>query len=170
MQLAQAKYFKKRFHPDLTMFPYLSHLLRATKRFRLSFLISLPHPRWSRLQKVGLLRLKYFSSIALLLIYSIPMLTNFFATFLNCDLYPNNWVQLPDGAARYFPQLLCRSVFWIHISRVAPNWDLWRTLYGLSYHAAAVLTNLGPFIFNGFLSALRFRVHFNKQRLRFYEK
>ena len=62
------------------------------------------------------LRLKVFSSI-----------------FLNRALI-SKW---PDGAAKIFSYLLCRSVFLTH-GRVALRLrDLWRTLYRLSYCAAA---------------------------------
>ena len=67
------------------------------------------------------------------------MLKTFFATFLNRTyiLNPNISVWLANGEAKIFSQLRCRGVFWTHVSRVAPDWDLWRTPYRLSYRAAA---------------------------------
>ena len=32
---------------------------------------------------------------------------------------------------------LYRTMIWTHVSRAAPDWDLWRTLFQLSYTAAA---------------------------------
>ena len=34
------------------------------------------------------------------------------------------------------PTTLCRDSIWTHASRVAPDWDLWRMLFRLSYSAA----------------------------------
>ena len=42
-----------------------------------------------------------------------------------------------DGAARnfFFTTTLCRGMVPTHVSKVAPNWDLGRTLHRLSYSA-----------------------------------
>ena len=37
----------------------------------------------------------------------------------------------------FLPTTLCRGVIWTHFSRVAPDWNLWRALYSLSYSATA---------------------------------
>ena len=39
--------------------------------------------------------------------------------------------------ARIISSLPCRRVFGTHVSRVAPDWGLWRIFYPLSYHAPA---------------------------------
>ena len=37
----------------------------------------------------------------------------------------------------FLPTTSCRSVIRTHVCRVAPDWDLWRTAYRLSYSSAA---------------------------------
>ena len=63
------------------------------------------------------------------------VLATFFALFLSRALI----YESPDGVARIFSCLLCCNVFRTH-GRVAPDWDLWRTLYRLSNRAAASFT------------------------------
>ena len=37
----------------------------------------------------------------------------------------------------FLPTTFCSNVIWTHVSRVAPDWDLWRILYWLSYSTLA---------------------------------
>ena len=66
------------------------------------------------------------------------------------NLFPNSaLISATDGAARIFlPTTFCRGVIRTHVSRVAPDWDLLKTLYGLSYSAVvwALKNGLATFL------------------------
>ena len=86
----------------------------------------------------------------------IKILAHIFATFLDTD-----------GAARiiiflwFFPTTLRRGMIRTHVSRVAPVWDLWRTLdrliYGYSTSAWNETLNLKGPRFASYLVFLLFR-------------
>ena len=78
----------------------------------------------------------------------------FFATFLNRALIS----EVPDGAARIFSYLLCCSGFQTH-GRVAPDCDLWKTLYRLSYRLRTFHSNGGGgLVVTLVVSRSRFRI------------
>ena len=47
--------------------------------------------------------------------------------------FPSRCVCLKDSAARIFPNFHATTENRTHVSRVSPDWDLWRMLYRLSY-------------------------------------
>ena len=63
-------------------------------------------------------------------------------TFLNY-LFLNSALNSALQMARlgFSPTTFSRGVIWAHNSRVAPDWDLWRTHYRLSYSATANQSN-----------------------------
>ena len=65
---------------------------------------------------------KYYQPEVSLITLDIVFIT-FFQTAL---LFPRN-------LQGFFP-----GVIWTHVSRVAPDWDLWRMIYQLSYSQAAI--------------------------------